>query len=448
MVRLPDPRSGSLASRLVLATLGFCLVFTLGAVAVRTWSAWRASVTTMASDLAMMESMYKGALAKANWDLDRDQVRTYADILAQAPSVGRVTITLRLPVGPPLVFERARPGWRPSALAPVRHLPLTYEPFPGGSEGVGELTLTGDERLLWDQLRGELLTIVVAQGMQSLLLATLVMLLFNRLVTVHVRRIAHHLAQLTPLNLDRRLELERPVAREDELELLVQGVNALQNNLSDYLERQQRYEDELAEHRDRLTGLVQERTTELEAANEQLRTLSRTDALTGLGNRRAFDEVKQREFLRARRGNAPLALLLCDIDHFKRFNDTYGHSQGDDCLARVAKALRQTLLRPGDVVTRIGGEEFAVLLPETGATAALGIAERLRQATIELDIPHAGSDTAGHVTLSIGAACLDPVADTEFESLFHRADQALYRAKHAGRNQVATDVPLIAGTSP
>jgi diguanylate cyclase (GGDEF)-like protein len=430
-------RPGSLASRLVLATLGFCLVFTMGAVAVRTWSAWRASVSAMASDLAMIERMYQGALAKANWDLDREQVRTYTDILSQAPSVGRVTITLRLPIGPPLVFDRARPGWRPSALAPVRHLPLVYEPFPGGTEPVGELVLAGDERMLWDQLRGELLAIVVAQALQSLLLASLVMLLFNRLVTVHVRRIAHHLAQINPLNLDQRLTLERPSLREDELELLVMGVNELQSNLSDYLQRQQRYEHELAEHRDRLSELVQERTTELEAANLQLETLSRTDALTGLGNRRSFDEVKHMEFLRSRRGGQPLALLLCDIDHFKRFNDTYGHGQGDDCLCRVAKALRQTLQRPGDVVTRIGGEEFAVLLPDTGPEAALGIAQRLRQAVSDLDIAHAGSDTAPHVTLSIGVACLDPAADTTFETLFHRADQALYRAKHDGRNRVA-----------
>lgn len=420
----------------MLATLAFCLLFTMAAAAVRTWSAWQAGVRSMEAELSMMERMYEGALSKASWDLDRDQVETYAEILSQVPAVGQVRITLRLPVGPPMVFEHTRPGWTASSVAPKHQAALTYEPFPGRIEQVGELQLSGDEALLWQQLRDELLGIFVAQAVQSLLLASLVMALFHRLVTVHVRRIARHLAQLTPLTLARPLVLDRPERNGDELALLVTGVNQLQSNLSDYLERQQRFEHELAAHRDRLSELVLERTAELQAVNQRLEALSRTDALTGLANRRSFDQVKLAEFQRARRGNQPLTLLLCDIDYFKRYNDSYGHAEGDNCLRKVAGALATVVQRSGDLAARIGGEEFAILLPGSDTATGLALAERLREEMRQLAIPHKTSDVSLHVTLSLGLATLEPASDADFEALFRRADQALYRAKNEGRDRV------------
>lgn len=420
----------------MLATLAFCLVFTLAAAALRTWSAWRAGIRSMEADLALIERMYEGALAKASWDMDRDQVETYATILSQAPSVGRVRISLRLPVGAPVVFERVRADWEPSSVAPVHKALLTYEPFPGRTEQVGQLMLSGDEAQLWRQLRHELLGIFVAQALQSLLLASLVMALFHRLVTVHVRRIARHLAQLTPLTLGRTLVLDRPERNDDELALLVTGVNQLQNNLSDYLEQQQRFEHELAAHRDRLSELVLERTAELQTVNQQLEALSRTDSLTGLANRRSFDQTTLIEFQRARRNGQPLALLLCDIDYFKRYNDTYGHAEGDACLRKVGGALLAMVQRSGDMAARIGGEEFAILLPGSSPATGLALAERLREALADLAIPHTTSEVSPHVTLSMGLATLEPGADQQFESLFRRADQALYRAKDEGRDRV------------
>ena len=442
-------RHRSLGKQLMLATLGFCLLFTLAAAAFQTWSAWRAGKQAMEADLALIERMYKGALAKANWDLDRDQIGTYAEILSQAPSVGEVLISVRLPVGPPLVFERTRPGWTASSTTLVHRATLRYEPFPGRSEVVGELVLSGDEDQLKRRLRDALLGIIATQALQSLLLASLVMALFHGLVTVHVRRIARHLAQLTPLTLGRPLVLERAGRSDDELGLLVSGVNELQSNLSDYLERQQRFEHELAAHRDRLSELVLERTTELQTVNRQLEELSRTDALTGLANRRSFDQVKQTEFLRALRNGQPLSLLLCDIDYFKRFNDTYGHAEGDACLRRVAGALREAAHRTGDLVARIGGEEFAILLPGSSTEAGLAVAERVRAAMARLAIAHAGSEVSPHVTLSMGLALLDPATDSQFETMFRRADKALYRAKDSGRDRVlAATAPSAAGDLP
>ena len=175
--------------------------------------------------------------------------------------------------------------------------------FPVRREEIGELALYGDENVLWQRLRSQLATIVVAQLLQSLMLAGLIMLMFNRMVTVHVRRIAAHLEAVRPGNLGTRLGLERGSKNQDELTQLVSGVNQLQSSLASHLERQHRYEQELAE-------LVDERTAELQAANERLQSLARTDPLTSLPNRRHFDEARIIEMRRAQREQQSLALLI------------------------------------------------------------------------------------------------------------------------------------------
>ena len=624
MWRIPKPRE-SLGVQLVLAILGFCLVFTVLTVAVRTWGAWQAGVAAMSEELTLIEQVYRRTLSKAIWEMDRESLDTHMASAANVPSVGRVVLKITPAHRAPEVVDRRQAGWVESGVAPVRRLVLAYEPFPGSSETLGELSLFGDERVLWSRLGEEVSAIVTTQIIQSLLLASLILLVFNRSVTVHVQRIANHLGRLTPANLAQRLRLDRPGHREDELSLLVAGVNQLQGNLSDYLEQQQRYESELAQHRDRLAELVRERTAELEAlaaaqqlvltlsnrlihapydafdehllgclqdvaqrlgattaawyvrddttggyalylhwqaagappssrlkrvaagdwkqlqavldrdeladfpsqaalaqtigageaarvaawgieaaafaelrgsgerfgllmfgkpqavaawqaderallamtaqmlvhsvrhkaqlidivkgqqalrvVNAQLAELARSDALTGLANRRHFDEAKELEFRRAQRLQQPLSLLVCDIDHFKVYNDAYGHARGDECLRAVAEAIRSSVRRAGDLVARIGGEEFAILLSATDEAAALALAERILDSVRATAIPHAGSDAGPFVTLSIGLAVSTSQRANDFDALFQAADAALYRAKASGRNQVVTAAP-------
>ena len=429
----------SVAGRLTLVTLGFCIVFTALAGAVRTWAAWNNGVAWMASDLKMLEEVFQPGLARSVWELDREAVLSQISGLLGAKAVGMVELTVGADTRgrQPETFGAVRPGWRLSGLAPTRTVALVHEPFVGRQETVGTLTLYGEERALWSRLRDELRNIVVTQLTQSLLLAGLVMLVFNRLVTQHVRRIAAHLKALSPETLDQPLVLKRTPSRRDELTQLVDGVNQLQTNLSDFLQRQHRDETELAHHRDRLAELVQARTLELEAANRRLETLSRTDALTGLANRRHFDEAATREFARCGRGGHPLCLLLADVDHFKRFNDTYGHANGDACLRAVAAALQRVAARPTDLAARVGGEEFALLLPDTPLEQATRIAHLLRDMVHALAITHAGAGpgAAPYVTLSIGVAPQEP-AMPDVDRLFRHADRAMYQAKEQGRNRV------------
>lgn len=179
---------------------------------------------------------------------------------------------------------------------------------------------------------------------------------------------------------------------------------------------------------------VARRTEELTAANRRLELLSTTDALTGLANRRRLEERLQEEWTHARCTGRPIALAMVDIDHFKLYNDHYGHPTGDDCLQRVAAELTRNL-RGTDLVARYGGEEFAVVMPGLDVAAATRAAERLREAVAGLAEPHVLA-CAGIVTVSIGVASTTPSGDRDPEELLERADMELYRAKRGGRNQV------------
>jgi diguanylate cyclase (GGDEF)-like protein len=167
-----------------------------------------------------------------------------------------------------------------------------------------------------------------------------------------------------------------------------------------------------------------------------LEELAHMDGLTGIANRRKFNDVLEFEWKRAIRSQTPLTLLMLDVDHFKQYNDCYGHGAGDECLRLVAATLAAALPRTGDLAARYGGEEFAAILPGCDRDGAAEVAERLRSLIEARRIAHARSTTADHVTASIGSCTLQPMLDGMPDELVQRADQALYRAKAAGRNRV------------
>ncbi|WP_176079454.1 sensor domain-containing diguanylate cyclase [Paraburkholderia tropica] len=180
-----------------------------------------------------------------------------------------------------------------------------------------------------------------------------------------------------------------------------------------------------------------------ELVEDELRALAGTDALTALANRRAFEARADHEWLRARRSAQPLAVMMIDVDRFKRFNDRYGHAAGDGALAAVARAIGAHARRPGDCAARYGGEEFVLLLPETSAAQALAHAERLRAAIEALAVPHEDSPN-GVLTASVGVASTSERGFENWRALIEAADAALYTAKRAGRNRVAVWQPSVA----
>jgi diguanylate cyclase (GGDEF)-like protein len=184
------------------------------------------------------------------------------------------------------------------------------------------------------------------------------------------------------------------------------------------------------------SALLAEQGRELRDLNRRLKDMSNRDALTGVANRRRFKEFLDTEWRRALRSRTSVSVLMVDIDHFKPFNDAYGHQQGDACLKRVAEAMSGELQRAGDLLARYGGEEFVVVLPGHGLDAACQVGRRLRQAVEALAIPTSVSGAAPVVTVSIGAASAVPQGKEAPAALIAAADRALYRAKDAGRNRV------------
>lgn len=210
---------------------------------------------------------------------------------------------------------------------------------------------------------------------------------------------------------------------------LVKEQEALRESQSQHLALVNLYNQELEKQ-------IAERTADLSEANRKLQQLSEIDELTGIANRRKFDLELDMEWRRAIREKQPLALLMLDIDHFKGYNDQYGHQEGDKCLRAVAEVLHTLMQRAGDLVARYGGEEFVAILPGATLQSAAEVAERIRLTLENMRMPHPGNVPAAFVTISIGVAEMIPDQEAKPAMLLHQADANLYRAKREGRNRV------------
>jgi len=199
-----------------------------------------------------------------------------------------------------------------------------------------------------------------------------------------------------------------------------------------------RLQRQLQEQNERLKQEINSRIiaeTLLQEANAKLERLVNLDGLTQLANRRCFDEYLEQEWQRLARERQPLSLIMCDIDFFKNYNDTYGHIAGDDCLRKVSHLIKQSVRRPADLAARYGGEEFVLVLPNTDIEGSMLVAEAIRNKLLELKLPHEDSAVSKFVTLSMGVTALIPKIDSQPSILLTSADYALYRAKELGRNQ-------------
>ena len=199
---------------------------------------------------------------------------------------------------------------------------------------------------------------------------------------------------------------------------------------------------DLSRHIDSLVTQVQKQQDLLQAQSLEMQRLSYNDGLTGLANRRRFDQALSLNWALAQRNQKSLALIMCDVDYFKPYNDHYGHLRGDDALRKVGGIIQRVGTRQSDVAARYGGEEFAILLPDTDETGALEIAERIRKELHELAIPHAASTIDEILTASLGVAAMVPGVQQQPRLLVQRADEALYAAKAAGRNRIMRESEL------
>lgn len=302
-------------------------------------------------------------------------------------------------------------------------------PFPVGTPGAGEVARSGEalniadpsgDRIK-DYTREELHPYLDHFGVHGLLI-------------VPMRSQGHTIGTIALA----RCGSTRPYSAEDMamLQNLADRSALTLANARLYQENLQQAE-QLRQANVELEQRVTERTAELEKAMEALHRLAVEDTLTGLANRRRFNDAMEEEIRRARRGRTALSLLMCDVDFFKRYNDAYGHQGGDDCLRMVGAVMRDVFKRAGELPARYGGEEFTVILPGVAKEQATRMGERLRKAIADRAMPHKGSDVAPCVTISIGIATASELADgIDADWFVARADDALYKSKANGRNRV------------
>lgn len=236
---------------------------------------------------------------------------------------------------------------------------------------------------------------------------------------------------------DQNYELTLDVKRKDELGILAKIFNAMVADIRSYAIDLETKNSQLQNYSFVLEQQVQARTLDLQEVNQKLQELANLDGLTQIFNRRYFDEYLKIEWQRTKRTKSWIALILCDVDYFKLYNDTYGHQAGDECLQQITKAIHQCLKRPTDLVARYGGEEFILLLPNTNFQGALLIAEEIKASIKSLKIEHQASEISNFVTLSLGIASTIPEREQEPTHLIAFADKALYQAKQEGRNCIS-----------
>lgn len=241
---------------------------------------------------------------------------------------------------------------------------------------------------------------------------------------------------------DRNYNIVINLKSKDELGRLADIFNAMVADIRSYSSTLEQQNQQLENYSHILEQRVQERTLALQEANKKLQVLATVDSLTQVANRRHFDECLRREWLKMKRAHSPISLILCDLDYFKYYNDTYGHQLGDECLRQIAQILHRSINHPTDLTARYGGEEFVILLPDTYLQEAKAVAEKVRTAVKDLGIEHQGSPIGNYVTLSLGVASTVPALGVDCTSLIELADKALYQAKGKGRDRIEVRLPL------
>jgi diguanylate cyclase (GGDEF)-like protein len=401
----------SISSTVIRRTIAGAIVCAVVAATLQALVALREERSAFERALRNIAETNVPLLSVALWDIEPKTIRTQLAQIASQPEIAYVRLTERTGH----TFE-AGDRRRVSEEGPTR----LAIPYPEGRDGtIGEIEVTANKATLYEHVAQRVAIVVFGYAVLAAVLCALIAAVLRLELQRPMRVLTRFTSELTPDRLTTPLELSRPDRRwHDELDQLAVGFRTLQDGIHRHVEN--------------LDALVRERTSQLEGALDEIRALTITDALTGCFNRRYLDERMREEVARSQRSGHPLSVIIADIDHFKRINDTYGHAGGDEVLRGTARILREEMRDRVDWVARLGGEEFVILLPEATLDAARAVAERMRLALQDAVFEHAGERI--RITSSFGVATL--AAQDTAESVLARADQMLYRAKESNRNVV------------
>lgn len=454
-----EPATTSIASRLLKIIFGSYFAFALVVTVFQLLAEYRYTENRVNAEIQAMRQTFGPGIADAMWRFQDDVLTGILVGMNALPTVVGVKVldpggTMVRAIGTVLdqdgrhllayaggaaVPVQAKPGYFAQVFG--HEFPAVYVDEKGREREIGKWVVYSNQRVVMQQVQYGFLLIIVAAIIKAVALWFIFLFVVRRWLGMPLKALTRFVRHIDIHNLGTREFVLHGKAR-DELHFLGDTVNtaalklhrAIQQNLQLYnaLEREQTALKALNET---LEQRVQERTAQLQEVNRQLAEMSHTDGLTEIANRRRFDEVLANEWSRAERTGQPLAIALLDVDWFKKYNDHYGHVAGDECLRLVARVLTACVKRAGELVARIGGEEFAIVVPAAGEGGAKQIAQTICESVQAHAIPHQLSDF-GRVTVSIGIVSMIPVQGASPSTLLELADQALYRAKSQGRNRV------------
>ena len=422
-----EPNAGrpfrSLSSTLIRSIVAAAAICTFFVVAVQLVFTYHAQRDTFETEVRSIAQINVPLLSVNLWDIEPDAIRRQMKLIADRPQIAYAG--LEAATGQAFESGDLLRRDHPESIA-------LDVPYPTGRPGrLGTLRISPNVSYLYGELVRGAIGILASAFLLTGLTCILVTVILRRQLQLPMQRIAEFAGALGPTELTRPLHLPRPYRRwRDEIDKVADGFRVLQ--------------EDIRQHVEDLDLQVAHRTAELKSANARLEGLTRRDPLTGLANRRHFDQERARAWEEMMASGRTLSILMIDIDFFKAYNDTYGHAAGDGALIAVARKLGEAFQRLGELPVRMGGEEFAVLLDNAGLPGALERAEVFRCAIEALGLPHAKS-VYGVVTVSVGVATVEPrevytsmaLGDltADMTELLGRADQALYEAKAAGRNR-------------
>lgn len=452
-------KTTSIAGRLFRIIFGSYIAFTLVVTSVQLVAEYRHTEARVNEEIQALRQTFGPGIADAMWRFQDGVLRGILIGMKELPILVGVKVedeSGRLVHAVGTVMDkdghkmRADPAGRLSGFTEdegmfstlyVQEFPAIYTDENGRQRKVGSWTVYSNQRVIVHQVQFGFFLIALSAILKTVVLWFIFLFVVQRWLGTPLTQLSNFLRELNIDNLGERVFVLKDRARH-ELHFLADALNNMAHKLRQSIEQNatlyqvlQREQTALRVLNETLEQRVEERTAELQKANLRLEALSTSDGLTGIANRRRFDDALVSEWQRAARTTQPLALAMLDLDWFKNYNDHYGHQAGDDCLRTFAHLLETNVRRTGDVVARYGGEEFTFIAPATDAPHALSMAQTLCDALAKLALPHQASPF-GIVTVSIGVAVMVPQEGETADVLVKMADEAMYRAKVQGRNRV------------
>jgi len=457
----------SLALRLLKIIFGSYFVVTLVVTFFQLYAEYQHTKKRVETELQAMEQTFGPGITSATWRYQDEVQRSILNGISHLPIVTGVKIQdshgqMTHAAGAIIdndgnVVQMGADSMRTPVAAGLfdhsisHQFPIIYVDEHGTEHPIGTWTVYSNHRVVLRQVEYGFFLILVNSIIKTAVLWFIFLYVFQRWLGKPISRLSAFVLQRDLDHLgDQKFAL--PGKRRHELHFLADAINTMLSGLQHAKSLNDSLYLQLAQEKESLSVLnasleqrIAERTKDLQQANEQLELVSLTDALTGIANRRHFDQTFAVEWRRNARYATPLAVILVDVDWFKNYNDHYGHIAGDEVLHKVAQALRQSAGRAGDMVARYGGEEFVCIASNIDVQQGMELAQRICEAVFALNIPNAKS-AFGRLTVSVGTASCIPKSEDEMINLLQAADAALYRAKLNGRNH-SESAPQISGAS-